>query len=108
MSKKNPPKLKIKDVKGRIKILKVMGYKGSRVYVRQIDEEIFLYDLIFHNEIYSSYIVIKPKKGSKKLTKKEVNAALHIIWAGAESTIDHLLGVKLNRKTRRRVEALIN
>ncbi|MBM3283171.1 hypothetical protein FJY90_02860 [Candidatus Gottesmanbacteria bacterium] len=111
-------KLKYKEVKGRIKILKVISYKGSMVYLRQIDEDIFMYDLVFKGEIYSSYLVIKPRKGETKLSELEVNKSAALIFTGAIATIDHLLGKKVDKETeavvktfegaRKQVESLPN
>lgn len=70
------------------------------VYLRVIDDDIFTYDLVFKGEIYSSYLIMKPKKGSKKLTKDEINQSAALIFAGACSTIDYLKGEKLDKKTK--------
>ncbi len=83
---------KAKKVKGRIKVLRVIPYKKSMIYIRQIDGDIFMYDLIFKNEIYSSYLVITPKKGKTKLSKPEIARAAALILTGAVTTIDTLRG----------------
>lgn len=111
-------KLKVKKVKGRITVLKVLPYKGSMVYLRMVGEDIFMYDLVFKNEIYSSYLIISPKKGYNKLNKNEINQAGALIFAGAVSTIDTLLKEKVDKKTeevvntfeanRKKIENIIN
>ena len=95
-----PSKLIPKKIKARVKLLKAIPYKDCMVYIRMIDNEIFMYDLIYKNELYSSYLVITPKKGSKKLTKDEINQSAALIFSGAISTIDILVGNKLDKKTK--------
>jgi effector-binding domain-containing protein len=92
-------KLKPKKVKGRVRVLKAMPYRDCPVYIRQIDTELFMYDLIYNNQIYSSYLIIKPKKGTLKLTESEIGQAGALIMTGAMATIDTLLGTKLDKKT---------
>jgi hypothetical protein len=92
-------KLKYKTVQGRIKVLKAIDYKGSMIYLRQIDGDIFMYDLVFKGEIYSSYLVMKPKPGCKELTPDEVNQSAALIFVGAVTTVDMKLGHKLDKKT---------
>ena len=102
---KRIPKLKPKKVKGRVKVLKVLPYKGVMVYLRQVDEEIFEFIIPFKKEIYSSYLIITPKKGMKRLTKDEVNQAAALIFASATTTVDFLLGeTKVDKKTKRIVK----
>jgi len=81
-------KVKIKKVTGRIEILKAMPYKGVMVYIRRIDKDIFEYIITYKGQVYSSYLIMKPKKGKAKLTKVEVNKSAAVIFAGAVSTID--------------------
>jgi len=94
-------KLKNKEIHGEIKVLRVVPYHDCPVYIRMIGPEIFMYDLIFKNQMYSSYIVIKPAKGKTKLTKKEIEQGMLLINAGAQATIDTLLGVKLDKEVKR-------
>ena len=100
---KEKPSLKPKKVKGRIATLKALPYKGCMVYLRRINIEIFEYLVVFKKQIYSSYWIIKPKKG-KDLTEDEVNQAASLTMAGAVATIDMLLGKKLNKKTKQMVK----
>jgi hypothetical protein len=81
----------IKKIAGRMKVLQVMPYRGSPVYIRQIDDTIFMYDLIYSNQIYSDYLVITPNEGKKKLSKREVNASAGLIFTAACTTIDELI-----------------
>ena len=99
--------LKVKKVKGRIKLLKAIMYKGSMVYLRQVDEEIFMYDLVFRDQIYSSYLIITPRTGKNKLSKSEVNQSAALIFTGATATIDQLLGVKLEESKKKIVKTFI-
>ena len=91
--------LKHKKVKGRIKVLKVIPYRGCPVCIRQIDNEIFMYDLIHNNQFFSSYLIITPKKGTSTLSDSEVSQAGALIMTGAMTTIDTLLGGKPDKKT---------
>ena len=102
---KTIPPLVPKKVKGRVKMLKAISYKGHMVYLRQIDEEIFMYDLIFRGEIYSNYLIIKPRPGKKKLARWEVNQSAALVFRSAVTTIDMLLGKKLDKRTEEAVMA---
>jgi len=82
-----------------------MPYKGNMVYIRQIDREIFMYDVVFKSEIYSDYLIITPRPGKKKLAKWEVNQAAALIFTSAVTTIDILLKKKLDKKTKQTVKA---
>jgi hypothetical protein len=53
-----------------------------------------MYDLIYNNQIYSSYLIIRPKKGFTKLTEPEISQAGALIMTGAMTTVDTLLGKK--------------
>lgn len=98
--------MKPKKVKGRIKVLKALPYKKIMVYLRMIDGDIFEYIIPFKGEIYSSYLIIKPSKGKKKLTRDEVNQAAGLILASATTTIDYLLGeTKVDKKTKKIVKS---
>lgn len=85
------PDIKTTKVKGRIKVLKAMPYKGVMIYIRRIGEDIFEYLLPYKGQIYSSYLIMKPKKGKSKLTKMEVNQSAAIIFVGATATIDNFI-----------------
>lgn len=121
MAKRESPDLykTAKKVKGRIKVLKALPYKGSMVYLRQIDGDIFMYDLVYKGQIYSSYIVITPKKGQTKLSDPEVARSAALILQGALATIDTLRGetvkdketkdiVKVFESARKKVEKAID
>ena len=97
-------KLKAKKIKARIKVMRVLQHQGSPIYIRMIDGEIFTYDLIFQNELYSSYLVIKPAKGQKKLKPEEVEKAIALIYSGAVATIRTLLGDQVKGEEKKRAE----
>ena len=61
-----PKDLKFKKTKGRIKIIKALPYKGCNVVIRQVDETLFEYILVFDSQIYSAYIEVTMKKGQTK------------------------------------------
>ena len=112
------PTIKHKKVKGKITILKALPYKESMVYIRKIGKEIFEWLLVFKGQIYSSYVIITPREGANKLTKSEIRQVAALLWVGATSTIDTLLGVKIEKikknvvkifeKSRKSVERVIN
>jgi hypothetical protein len=84
----------IKKVPGRMKVLRVMPYKGCQVYLRQIDEDIFMYDIVFEGQLYSDYIILTPEEGIDKLTENQINGAAGIIFTAATTTIDILFKKK--------------
>lgn len=98
------PTIRSKTVKGRIKVLKATLYKDCMIYIRLIDNDIFMYDAVFKGQIYSSYIVIKSKKDSTRLTKGEINQSAALIFVGATTTIDTLLGERVDKSTEKRVK----
>jgi hypothetical protein len=93
--------LKHTNSKGRMKLLRVIPYHDCPIYIRMIGSDIFMYDLIIKNQLYSSYLVISPSKGKKRLTKKEIQEATMLINSGAQATIDAVLGIKLDKKVER-------
>jgi len=95
---------KVKKVKGRITTLKAIPYRGCMIYLRRIDIEIFEYLVIYKDQLYSSYWIIKPSPGKKDLTKDEVNQAAAMTMAGAVATIDMHLGGKLDKKTKETIK----
>ena len=101
--KKQPLELNPVDIKPVIKLMKAMRYRGQMVYIRQIGLTIFEYLLVFKKEVYSSYMVITPKKGKKKLTKDEEAQSGALLFVGATSTIDTLLGDELSDEAKARV-----
>ena len=93
---KRVPRLKPKKVKGRVKVLKVMPYKGIMIYLRLVDKEIFEFIIPFKKEIYSSYLIITGAR-----TKSEIAQAAALIFASATTTVDFLLGeTKVSKKTK--------
>ena len=110
--------IKHKKVKGRITTLKAMPYKDQMVYLRKIDNDIFEWLLVFKSEIYSSYLIMRPRKGTTKLSEEEISQVCGLLWAGATSTIDTKLGEKLGKTkkgvvkafedSRKSVEGLVN
>ncbi len=97
---KKAPELNPVEVKGRIKVLKAILYKSHMVYIRSIDDEIFEYLAEYNGEIYSSYIIITPEKGKKKLTKGQIAQSAALILAGATATLDQLLGHTVDDQTK--------
>ena len=87
-----------------MKVLFAMPYKGGRIYIRMFDRDLFTWDAVFGGELYSSYIVITPAKGRKTLTKRQIQTAVKVCYAGATTTIDMKVGVELDERTKKSVE----
>lgn len=98
-------RLKPKKIKGRIRLLKALPYKGIMLCVRLINQDIFEYLFAYEGQVYTSYIVITPKKGFNKLTKDEISQSTELIWAGGEASIETILGSKLDGKKAEVVKA---
>jgi len=82
--------------KGLMRILMIMTYKNYPIYVRMIGKNIFMWDVIASNQLYSSYLIMDPKKGSKVLNQKEINEVTKMCYAGAAATIDTILGIEMS------------
>ena len=78
---------------GRVKIIKAGLYMKNQVVVRMIGEEYFEYLVAFKGQIYSQYIIITPTAKNGKLTEDQIAECRDLIWAGAEATIEQLLGI---------------
>jgi len=103
-TKKEPSLLNGIPDKGRVKVLKAILYKSHMIYVRMIGTDYFEYLLEYKGEIYSSYIIIKPRGNHSKLSQSEIGECMALIYTGAEATLDQLLGVKVDEKTKQIVE----
>jgi len=91
-------RLKPKKIKGRIATLRALPYRENMIYIRMIDKEIFEYIAVFKGQVYSNYMVITPRNGQTKLSKEEIIASSKLILAGAEASIDTLLGETLDKE----------
>jgi hypothetical protein len=90
-----------------IKTLKTALYKDHMIYIRSIYGIMFEYLLTHNNEIYSSFIVINPRKGQTKLSEQETLEAANIIITGAMATVDFLTGVELTDNEKKMAESFI-
>ena len=106
MSKKDKRTIneRAKSSKGLMKVLMALKHEGYNFYVRQFGKEIFTWDVVYRGELYSSYIVIKLKKKSSKLSDTDLNEVIKMCYAGAVTTIDTLLGKKLDKKSKKNVK----
>jgi len=91
--------IKHKKIKGKITTLKALLYKDCMAYIRMINGEMFEWLLVFNGKIYSSYSIIRPRKGETKLNEKEISQVTALMWAGAVATIDTLLNEGLDKAT---------
>jgi hypothetical protein len=89
--------MKVKKIPGRITTLFAAPYKGSMVYIRRIDQDIFEWSLVFKEEIYTNYMVFTQPKG-KRWTKYQIKCGMNLLVAGAQATVDSLLGEKPTEK----------
>jgi hypothetical protein len=101
-------KLTPKNIKPRMTVLRVMRYKEIPVYIRKFNDDIFTYDVIYKNELYSSYMVFTPKSNQTKLSKKEIESASSLLWAGAVATINGLLGIVVDKEKAAQAKAVIS
>ena len=87
---------KIKS-KGLMAILQIVDYKEGSILIRKFPDNMYVWDVFFKGQFYSSYVVITPVKGKKKLTDKELAEVVKICYAGAAATIDYQLGEKISK-----------
>lgn len=74
------------------------------IYVRIIDDDIFEWLTVYENEIYAGYLVIKPEKGKKKLSRSQQNQAAVLALQGALATLDMKLGIEPDEESKKVVE----
>ena len=96
--------IKHTTVKGRVKVLRASLYKDHKIIVRMIGDDYFEYITECNGEKYSSYIIIIPEEGKKKLTKSQINGCIEMVSAGAEATIDALMGIDISEEDKKKVE----
>lgn len=101
------------DESERLKIHLRVGYKDGIIVVRSVDGEVFLWDAIWHGDIYSGHFIITLPEGDKigadgrykshpEAILKEVR---EMCYAGAATTIDMLRDEgKLDKKTQENVK----
>jgi len=94
-----------KKVKGRVRILRANLVHEHMVYIRMIGKDYFEYLVEFNGEIYSNFIIIKPEGKKRKLTEEQIQECSGLIYAGAETTLEALLGMETtDEKTKEHVE----
>lgn len=104
MSKKGKKDLYSKKATSEISLILAIPYRGHMVYIRRIYNDLFLWDVVFNNEIYSSYIVMKPAIGKINLTDSQVKMTRDLCFAGAAATIDEKMGIELSKKDKENVD----
>lgn len=87
-----------------MKVMKVYPYRDHKVYIRMIGKDYFEYLLFSSSELYSGYIIIIPEEGKRKLTKSQINGCIEMVSAGAEATIDALMGISISEEDKKKVE----
>jgi hypothetical protein len=89
--------IKLKEIKGRVTVLRSLPHKDYTIIVRRIDKDMFEY-LVSKTPIYSSWIQMKPRKGKTHLSKTDVKLTTDLIMSGGMATVDMLVGEKLDEK----------
>lgn len=82
----------------KVRILKVMAYRGIDVYIRQIGEEYFEWLFYYDKGLFSSYMQFKPDQNKKTITKKQIKSVVAYIFSGAITTIDILYKTEEEKK----------
>lgn len=98
------PTLEPIPVTGIVKVLRKSFYENTAIIIRQIYEEYFEYLFALNGELYSSYIIIKLPEGRKEFTEQEIQECSALIYNGAMTTIDTLLGKEMDAKTKEYAE----
>ena len=76
-----------------IEVLKIVDYKGSKIYIRKFqagDGLVFEYLLTYEGEIYGFSRIVNPEDG-EALTDEELGTSMSLMLATATTTIDTLL-----------------
>ena len=97
-----------KKTKGWMRPLMIMSYKGFPIMVRKFGKKHYLWDVVVNNQFFSSYLVMEPIKGKKSLNKAEVAEVVKMCYAGAASTVDNILGIKLSDSDEKAVKMFEN
>lgn len=90
-------KLKPRKKKSIVTVLRIQPWGKYKIYTRKIDlgrgKAMFEWLVIDkdHN-LYSSYMIVTPRKGTSKLSDLEVTEAEKIVFYGAMSTVEAIGG----------------
>lgn len=95
---------KAKKELGLMEVLQIISYKDGDILIRKFPKDMYVWDVFYRGRFYSSYIVIKPVKGQKKLNEVEIAEVVKMLYAGAATTIDTLRGDKLSKKDKELVK----
>ena len=86
--------MEIKKAKFRTTLHRIITYKDQTIYIRQIGREYFEYLVMIDGDLHANYIIMKPEKGKKTLTKDQVNQTVAMILSGGVATVDNILKIK--------------
>jgi hypothetical protein len=86
-------------VTGRVKLLKALLYNSHMIYIRMIGKDYIEYLLEYKGEIYSGYNIMLLNEGRSKLSKKDISLFSDMTMAMAQTTLDALLGIKMDSNT---------
>jgi len=93
-------------VTGRVKLLKALLYNSHMIYIRMIGKDYIEYLLEYKGEIYSGYNIMLTNEDKNKLSKKDISLFSDMTMAMAQTTLDALLGIKMNTKTEKIVKVV--
>ena len=93
--------------KDRVGTLKIYSHYDIPVYIMQHDGSIFSYFFAYNKEIYTSWIEMFPEKGKIALTPDQLKIVIGLVCAGAETSIEAILGIKPDEAQQALAETVI-
>ena len=73
-----------------IKLLKAYFYRGAKIHIRQIGDDIFEYLVVWRGNLYANYFNLTDKK-KKRLGDSETGGAVLLVSSTAEGLVDELV-----------------
>lgn len=71
----------------KIQVLKIYRYKGAQIFLRQIQDDIFEFLIVYKNRLFSDFFYLDEAE-RKKLNKKEQGGAAFLVANAAEGVVD--------------------
>lgn len=86
-------------------MLERVGYKDGIIITRLVDDEVFMWDVIWNGEMYSGHLIVTLPEGELVHSNKVINEVTQMCYAGGGTTIDMLRGEnELTPKQKQNVE----
>ncbi len=60
---------KNKKTSGLMQVLQVVSYKDGNILIRKFPKDMYVWDIFYKGQFYSSYIVVTPLKGEKDISE---------------------------------------